>query len=95
VLFVDADERVTPALRDEIQTVLERPEPGWWIPRDNYIFGHVTRHAAGTPIPIAPAAARPGSLRPRGPVHELAILDSPLPAGHLSASLIHLNLRNR
>jgi glycosyltransferase involved in cell wall biosynthesis len=92
VLFVDADERVTPALRDEIQTVLGRPEPGWWIPRDNYIFGHVTRHAGWYPDYqlrlLRPALAH---YDPRRPVHELAILDSPLPPGHLSASLIHLN----
>src|SRR5258706_8707715 len=92
VLFVDADERVTPALRDEIQTVVERPEPGWWIPRDNYIFGRLTRHAGWYPDYqlrlLRPALAHYDSQRP---VHELIILDSPLKPGHLTAPLIHLN----
>src|SRR5258708_32418892 len=49
VLFVDADERATPALAAEIRTVFKRPEPGWWIPRDNYIFGKLTRRAGWYP----------------------------------------------
>jgi glycosyltransferase involved in cell wall biosynthesis len=92
VLFVDADERVTPALRDEIPGVLDRPEPGWWIPRDNYIFGRLTRHAGWYPDYqlrlLRPALAR---YDPARPVHELVLLDSPVPPGHLKAPFIHLN----
>ncbi|MEP7357103.1 MAG: hypothetical protein ABI847_07675 [Anaerolineales bacterium] len=92
MLFVDADERVTPALRDEIGTVLARPEPGWWIPRDNYIFGRLTRHAGWYPD-YQLRLLRPGLTHydPLRPVHELPVLDSPLPPGHLRAALVHLN----
>jgi (heptosyl)LPS beta-1,4-glucosyltransferase len=92
VLFVDADERATPALAEEIGAVLGRPEPGWWIPRDNYIFGRLTRHAGWYPDYqlrlMRRAVAR---YDPARPVHELVLLDSPVPAGHLTQSLTHLN----
>jgi glycosyltransferase involved in cell wall biosynthesis len=46
VLVVDADERVTAGLADEIRQLLTR-EPdcdGYRINRDNYFFGHPIRH---------------------------------------------------
>jgi glycosyltransferase involved in cell wall biosynthesis len=92
VLFVDADERVTPGLAAEVQAVLDRPVPGWWIPRHNYIFGRLTLHAGWYPDYqlrlIRRALARYDTARP---VHELVILDSPMPAGHLKSPFIHLN----
>ena len=92
VLFVDADERVTPALAAEVQSVLARPEPGWWIPRHNYLFGRLTRHAGWYPDYqlrlLRRALAR---YDPARPVHELVLLDSPLPAGQLREPFIHLN----
>jgi hypothetical protein len=90
VLFVDADERVTPDLQSEIAGVLARPEAGWWIPRHNYIFGKLTRHAGWYPDYqlrlLRRARAR---YDPARPVHELVQLDGA--AGHLRAPLIHLN----
>ena len=92
VLFVDADERVPPTLAEEVQSVLSRPEPGWWIPRHNYLFGKLTRHAGWYPDYqlrlLRRALAR---YDPDRPVHELVLLDSPLPAGHLRQPFIHLN----
>jgi glycosyltransferase involved in cell wall biosynthesis len=92
VLFVDADERVPPALAAEVQAALPRPEPAWWIPRHNYIFGRLTLHAGWYPDYqlrlLRRALAR---YDPARPVHELALLDSPLPPGRLSSPLIHLN----
>jgi glycosyltransferase involved in cell wall biosynthesis len=51
VLFVDADERVTPALRAEILTTVARPDGqrGFWIPRHHYLLGRVIRHAGWFP----------------------------------------------
>ena len=47
VLIVDADERVTPALRAEIEAVLADPAraDGYWIYRDNSFFGRRIRGA--------------------------------------------------
>jgi (heptosyl)LPS beta-1,4-glucosyltransferase len=92
VLFVDADERVSPALAEEIQSVLERPEAGWWIPRHNYLFGRLTRHAGWYPdYQLRLLRRAHARYDPSRPVHELVILDSPLPAGYLRAPFIHLN----
>ena len=50
VLFVDADERVTPALGEEIQRVIADPAlNGYWIPRRNYIVGHEMRYGGYYP----------------------------------------------
>jgi (heptosyl)LPS beta-1,4-glucosyltransferase len=92
ILFVDADERATPALAAEIKTVLDRPEPGWWIPRDNYIFGRLTRHAGWYPdYQLRLMRRQIARYDPARPVHELVLLDSSMTAGHLAQSLIHLN----
>ncbi|MGQ0601060.1 MAG: glycosyltransferase family 2 protein [Anaerolineales bacterium] len=90
VLFVDADERVTPALAEEVKSVLPRPEAGWWIPRHNYLFGKLTLHAGWYPDYqlrlLRRTAAR---YDPARPVHELVQLAGE--AGHLTSPLIHYN----
>ncbi|PQJ32074.1 glycosyl transferase family 2 [Nonlabens arenilitoris] len=49
ILLVDADERVTPALREEILTLLEtiddREEVGYWMKRRNFFMGKQIRHS--------------------------------------------------
>ena len=51
VLFVDADERVTDALRAEVLAAIRAPAGvrGFWIPRDNVILGRVVRSAGWYP----------------------------------------------
>ena len=46
VLIVDADERVTPPLAREIDFVLSNnpDQDGYWIKRNNFIFGHRLNH---------------------------------------------------
>lgn len=46
VLLVDADERVTPALADEIRGLLRGipPRDGYWIYRDNHFMGRPIRY---------------------------------------------------
>jgi glycosyltransferase involved in cell wall biosynthesis len=39
VLSLDADERITPALRSEIETATEQNYTGYKIPRENYFLG--------------------------------------------------------
>ncbi len=88
VLFVDADERVTPELVQEIQGVLDRPEAGWWIPRHNYLFGRLTLHAGWYPDHQLRLLRR-ARARYERPVHEIVVLEGE--AGYLKAPLIHLN----
>ena len=90
VLFVDADERVTPELAAEIKQHLGEPERGWWIPRHNYIFGKLTDAAGWWPDyqlrVLHRASAR---YDPSRPVHEIVHLDGE--TGTLSSPLIHYN----
>jgi glycosyltransferase involved in cell wall biosynthesis len=47
VLILDADERVTPELAEEIQAILRQPEyDGYWIRRRNFFLGKEIRHGA-------------------------------------------------
>jgi glycosyltransferase involved in cell wall biosynthesis len=50
VLLVDADERVTEALADEVRRVIEAdpPEAAFWLPRREFYFGRHARHAASS-----------------------------------------------
>ncbi|MBN1122015.1 MAG: glycosyltransferase family 2 protein [Anaerolineae bacterium] len=90
IFFVDADERATPALAEEIRAKIERSERGWWVPRDNYIFGKLTRGAGWYPDYqlrlLHRTSARYDLTRT---VHELVILDGE--AGHLENPLTHYN----
>jgi glycosyltransferase involved in cell wall biosynthesis len=92
VLFVDADERVSPELADEICTVLQPPPPvaGWRIPRHNYIFGKLTRGAGWYPD-YQTRLLKVGAAHydPQRQVHELVVLDGP--EGTLSQPLVHYN----
>lgn len=91
VLFIDADERFTPALENEVPTAIEQPGyAGWRIPRHNYIFGRLTRSAGWYPD-YQTRLLRVGRAHydPAHPVHEIAILDGEL--GTLRYPLIHLN----
>lgn len=94
VLFVDADERVSPLLREEVLLRVKDPEGhlGFWIPRHNYILGRLIRGAGWFPDYQLRLLKR-GRARfdPRRPVHEVALLDGP--AGYLQHPFIHLNYR--
>jgi glycosyltransferase involved in cell wall biosynthesis len=92
VFFVDADERATPALAEEIRRVIaERPESGWFVPRHNYIFGRLTLGAGWYPDHQF-RLLRHGRARYVRPVHELGEVDGAV--GYLANPLIHYNYRN-
>lgn len=94
VLFVDADERVTPDLAEEVQQVIaykgNRARTGWWIPRHNYMIGHRMRGGGWYPDRqlrlLRRAKAR---YDPDRPVHEVPLLDGE--AGYLENAFVHYN----
>jgi (heptosyl)LPS beta-1,4-glucosyltransferase len=95
VLFVDADERVTPALRDEILATIRSPRDhrAFWIPRHNYLLGRLVRRAGWYPDYQLRLLEKDAShFDPRRVVHELAIVEGPV--GHLREPLVHLNYRS-
>jgi hypothetical protein len=91
IFFLDADERATPALGDEIRHVIaHQDKAGWWVPRHNYIFGHRMRGAGWWPDHQLRLLHRDRAhYDPNRAVHEEAILDGE--AGYLTQPFIHYN----
>jgi (heptosyl)LPS beta-1,4-glucosyltransferase len=94
VLFVDADERITRDLAEEIREAIELPSySGFRIPRHNYIFGKRTMGAGWYPD-YQTRLLKVGEARydPSRKVHEVVILDREL--GTLRTPIEHFNYRN-
>jgi (heptosyl)LPS beta-1,4-glucosyltransferase len=91
VFFVDADERGTPELAAEVRQVIEdETKAGWWVPRHNYIFGRLTRHAGWFPdYQLRLLKRECARYDPTREVHEVVILNGQ--AGYLKNVLIHYN----
>ncbi|MGQ9554510.1 MAG: glycosyltransferase family 2 protein [Anaerolineae bacterium] len=90
VFFFDADERSTPALAEETREVVTRSQAGWWVPRDNYIFGRLTRHAGWYPDYQLRLLRRGcASYDLSRPVHETVLLQGEM--GYLKNALVHYN----
>lgn len=89
VFFVDADERGTGSLGEEIRAVIgKRPESGWYVPRHNYIFGQLTRGAGWYPD-YQLRLFRHGAVCYERPVHEVAMVNGD--KGYLENVLLHHN----
>ena len=94
VLFIDADERVSPELADEIRQAIQQTDKvGWDIPRHNYIFGKLTKGAGWYPdYQTRLLRVDSAYYDPERQVHELVILDGE--KGQLAHPLIHYNYRD-
>jgi (heptosyl)LPS beta-1,4-glucosyltransferase len=94
IFFVDADERATPALAEEVRRVIRyqgaQARVGWWVPRHNLMLGHRMRGGGWYPDHQLRLLRR-GQARydPAHPVHEIVILEGE--AGYLENVLIHHN----
>ncbi len=94
IFFVDADERATPGLAEEVRQVIrqegDRARAGWWVSRHNYMIGHRMRGGGWYPDYQLRLLCR-GKARydPAHPVHEIVILDGE--AGYLENALVHYN----
>ena len=92
LFFIDADERATPELAAEVREVIAtRPDVvGWWVPRHNYIFGRLVKHAGWYPdYQLRLLRPERAHWDPDRQVHELAILDGQ--DGYLQNVLVHYN----
>jgi (heptosyl)LPS beta-1,4-glucosyltransferase len=90
IFFVDADERATPELADEIRTVVAEPGnvTGWYVPRDNYLFGKLTRGAGYWPDYQMRLLQR-GRTRYERPASEIVVMDGE--SDYLKHPLVHYN----
>lgn len=79
VLYLDADERVTPALRDNILSRLASTENifGYWMNRRNYYLGRPITHAGWFPDWKLRLAQKGYGVWIGGPVHEFLGVEGP------------------
>lgn len=91
ILYVDADERVTPALRQEIVKLLDGhtvENSAYAIPRRNFIFGKEFKHGGQWPDYVKRLFKKPNLHGWTGELHEEPHFDGIL--GHLKNPLIHI-----
>lgn len=91
ILFIDADERSSPAQEREIREKITSPHyNGYWIPRHNYIFGKLTLHTGWYPdYQLRLLRRGKATYDLQRPVHELVVLEGE--AGYLREPFIHYN----
>jgi len=94
VLSLDADEIVTPELREEIGRVLDgNPEEnGFTIPRRNYIGDYWVKYGGWYPSPQLKLFRKDKFRYEEVAVHPRAFMDEP--CGHLHSDLIHYSYRS-
>jgi glycosyltransferase involved in cell wall biosynthesis len=93
VLSIDADERVTPELRAEIQAVLERPmAAAYELPRLSWYCGRFIRHSGWWPDHVLRLFKREAGRFSDDLVHERLLVEGPV--GRLGQKLIHYSFRN-
>jgi glycosyltransferase involved in cell wall biosynthesis len=98
VLYVDADERVTPGLKEEILSVTHKPHPtthnytAYAIPRKNIILGKQLNHGGWWPDYVIHFIKRNEFRGWKGELHEEPVFVGDL--GYLTNPLIHTKYNN-
>jgi len=93
ILSLDADERVSEPLRDEIRTVLAADPPvvGFFVPRQNFFQGRWIRHGGWYPDYQLRLFRRGRGAFTEAAVHESVRVDGP--AARLRSPLVHQSYR--
>ncbi len=92
ILSLDADERITPELKEEIISQLSSPNPqlsGFWIPRKNIIFGKWMEHTGWYPDYQLRLFRKTHGRFEEKHIHEMVKLRGE--AGYLKNPFIHYN----
>ncbi len=90
VLFVDADERVSPELAAEVCRATAAGYAGYWVPRKNLILGRWVRGGGWWPdYQLRLFRVGLGRYDPDWPVHEVVRIEGPV--GRLENPLVHIN----
>jgi len=98
VLYVDADERVSPELRKEIQPILsgkcllDSGVVAFALPRRNFIFGFEFKHVGLWPDYVIRLFLKEKLLRWEKDLHEEPVFEGKV--GHLESPLIHIKHKN-
>jgi glycosyltransferase involved in cell wall biosynthesis len=90
VLYLDADERITSALREEIIQILEGgiPESYFVIPRENVIFGKVLKHGGWYPDYVKRLYRKEWLKKWEGDLHEEPVVEGEM--GYLKNPMRHI-----
>ncbi len=92
VLSIDADERVTPALRAEIERALAQPRfDVYEMPRLSTYCGRFMRHGGWHPDHVRRLFRRGAARFSDAPVHESLVTDRPV--GRLREPIVHYSFR--
>lgn len=91
ILSLDADERITPELEEEIKKVLTNSNSinGYWIPRKNIIFGKWIQHSLWYPDYQLRLFKRGFGKFPEKHVHEMVSLEGD--TEKLKSPMVHYN----
>lgn len=94
VLYIDADERITPALRTEIKYKILNIKNinAYAIPRRNVLLGKEIRYGGWFPDYVKRLFRRDKLLKWKGRLHEEPIFEGEL--DHLKEPMIHITHRN-
>ncbi len=93
VLSIDADERVSPALRAEITAAITTPtHNGYRMPRRSSYCGRFIRHGGWWPDYVTRLFRRPHGQFTDARVHESVVVPGPI--GTLTEPLIHYSFRD-
>lgn len=95
ILYVDADERVTPALRLEILKLIAGPAPAFGayeIPRTNYYLGREMRYGGWGGDSVIRFFRKKSLITWKNPLHEQPVFRGDL--GKLSGNLVHFSHRD-
>jgi glycosyltransferase involved in cell wall biosynthesis len=89
ILWLDADERVTSELAEEIQSILAArpPQNGFAVPRKAFFLGRWIRHCGWYPGYVVRLFRRQGARFSDSKVHEGVVITGP--SGRLRNALLH------
>ncbi len=90
ILQLDADERVSKELKEEIEKVVkqEKETNGYWIPRKNWFLGRFLMKGGQYPDYTLRLYRKGKGRLPQKDVHEQAVVEGPV--GYLKSPLIHI-----
>ncbi len=97
IFSLDADERCTPEVAQEIQTIVNSADAAdaYWVPRRNFFMGRWIKHSGWYPNYRQPQLFRKGKMRyDLQPVHEGYELSSDQPIGHLKNAIWQFPFKN-
>jgi len=97
IFSLDADERCTPEVAEEVRSIMENPNAAdaYWTPRRNFFMGKWIKHSGWYPNYRQPQLFRKGKMQyDMKPVHEGYVLSSDKPIGQMQNAIWQFPFKN-